>query len=145
MKRKILLLLLFVFIAIQFIPVKLNQSYITPKEDFIEINQPSSEIAQMIRYSCYDCHSNNTLYPWYDRIAPVSWWINHHIEEGKEELNFSEWSTYPKKRKERKLKEFIEMIEEREMPLKSYLITHGDASLSDENIENLKKWIETIK
>lgn len=145
MKRKLGQLLVLVFIVIQFIPVALNQSEIVPKEDFIEVTQPSVEVALIIRYSCYDCHSNNTFYPWYDKIAPVSWWINHHVEEGKDELNFSEWGSYSEKRKNHKLEEFVEMIEEKEMPLKSYLITHRDAKLSSEQVEILKNWIETIK
>ena len=145
MKRKIVLILLVVFVIIQFIPVELNQSEIVSKEDFIEVTKPSNEVSLMIHYSCYDCHSNNTFYPWYDKIAPVSWWINHHVEEGKDELNFSEWGSYSEKRKNHKLEEFVEMIEEKEMPLKSYLITHRDAKLSSEQIEILKKWIETIK
>jgi hypothetical protein len=102
MKRKIGLLLLIVFIIIQFIPVALNQSEVVPKEDFIEIIQPSDEVALIITYSCYDCHSENTIYPWYNKIAPVSWWINHHVEEGKNELNFSAWDTYSDKRKKHK-------------------------------------------
>jgi hypothetical protein len=145
MKRKIGLLLLIVFIIIQFIPVALNQSEVVPKEDFIEIIQPSDEVALIITYSCYDCHSENTIYPWYNKIAPVSWWINHHVEEGKNELNFSAWDTYSDKRKKHKLEEIVEMIEENEMPLKSYLIAHRDAELSSEQIEILKNWIETIK
>ena len=145
MKRKIGLLLIIAFIVIQFIPVTLNQSEIVPKEDFIEVMKPSDEIALLITSSCYDCHSDNTVYPWYDKVAPVSWWINHHIEEGKEELNFSVWDSYSDKRKKHKLEEIVEMIEEKEMPLKSYLITHRDAELSNQEIEILKNWIETIK
>lgn len=145
MKRKIFLILAILFIAIQFIPVELNQSEDISKDDFIATTNPPKEITTLLKTSCYDCHSNNTVYPWYDRIAPVSWWINEHVEHGKSELNFSEWNTYTKKRQNHKLKEIIEETEKAKMPLESYLIMHGDAKLSEEQIMSLKKWVNTIK
>ena len=145
MKRKILLFLLFVFVGIQFIPVELNQSESTSENDFIAVTNPPKEIEALLKTSCYDCHSNNSNYPWYDRIAPVSFWVRHHIDEAKDELNFSEWNTYSQKRKNHKIKEIIEETEEGEMPLESYLIMHGDAKLSFVQIEQLKNWLDTIK
>lgn len=145
MIRKTVIFLAIIFIAIQFVPVKLNQSEIIPKEDFILVNNPPENIAALLKNSCYDCHSNNSVYPWYDKIAPVSFWVAHHIDEGKEELNFSDWETYSDKKKSHKLKEIVEEVEKRKMPLDSYLIMHGDAKLSEKQIESLKKWIETIK
>jgi len=145
MKRKILIALVLLFIIIQFIPVELNQSETISKDDFIATMNPPEEIAQMLKTSCYDCHSNNTNYPWYDRVVPVSFWVKHHIDEAKEELNFSEWNTYSKKRKNHKIKEIIEETEEGEMPLKTYVIMHSDAKLSSEQQEQLKNWLETIK
>lgn len=145
MKRKILLFLLFVFVGIQFIPVELNQSESTSENDFIAVTNPPKEIEALLKTSCYDCHSNNSNYPWYDRIAPVSFWVRHHIDEAKDELNFSEWNTYSQKRKNHKIKEIIEETEEGEMPLESYLIMHGDAKLSLVQIEQLKNWLDTIK
>ncbi len=145
MKRKILLFLIIVFVGLQFIPVELNQSESISKDDFIVVTNPPKEIAALLKTSCYDCHSNNTNYPWYDRIAPVSFWVRHHIDEAKEELNFSEWNTYSEKRKNHKIEEIIEKTEEGEMPLKSYLIVHGEAKLSVTQIEQLKNWLDTIK
>ncbi|PHR72223.1 MAG: cytochrome C [Lutibacter sp.] len=145
MKRKILLFLLIIFIGIQFIPVELNQSEITSNNDFIAATNPSKEIETLLKTSCYDCHSNNTNYPWYDRVAPVSFWVRQHIDEAKDELNFSEWNTYTQKRKNHKIKEIIEETEEGEMPLESYLIMHVDAKLSIIQIEQLKNWLDTIK
>ncbi len=145
MVRKILLFLLIVFIGLQFVPVELNQSENISENDFIAVTNPPKEIETLLKTSCYDCHSNNTNYPWYDRIAPISWWIKDHIDEGKEELNFSEWNTYSQKRKNHKIKEIIEETEEGKMPLESYLITHGDAILSITQTEQLKNWLHTIK
>jgi hypothetical protein len=145
MIRKIFIFLAVAFIAIQFVPVTLNQSKIISKDDFITTTNPPKEIAVLLQSSCYDCHSNNTNYPWYDRVAPVSWWIQGHVDEGKDELNFSEWNTYTTKRKNHKLKEIVEETEEKKMPLESYLIKRGDAKLSESQITNLKNWIETIK
>ena len=145
MKRKIVLVLAILFIAIQFIPVELNQSENISKDDLIVTTNPPKEIALLLKTSCYDCHSNNTNYPWYDRIAPVSWWISGHVDHAKGELNFSEWNTYSQKRKNHKIKEIIEETEEGEMPLESYLIMHGEAKLSSEQQEQLKNWLQTIK
>ena len=145
MKRKLLLLLVVIFVGIQFVPVNLNQSEQEQKDDIILTENPPQEIALLLKTSCYDCHSNNSEYPWYDKIAPVSWWVAHHIDEAKEELNFSEWATFTSKRKNHKLKEMMEVLDEGEMPLKSYLIMHGNAKVSAEQVEQLKSWINTIK
>ncbi len=145
MKRKLLIGIALLFVAIQFIPVELNQSETTSKNDFIITLNPPTEIANMLKTSCYDCHSNNTKYPWYDKIAPVSFVVKHHIDEAKEELNFSEWNTFSDKRKQHKLDEIIEETEEGEMPIKAYTIMHGEAKLSLKQLEQLKNWINTIK
>ena len=145
MKRKIIIALVLLFVAIQFVPVELNQSKTTSKDDFIATLNPPTEIATMLQTSCYDCHSNNTNYPWYDKIAPVSFFVRHHIDEAKEELNFSEWNTFSDKRKKKKLKEIVEETEEGEMPLTAYTIMHGEAKLSSEQRKQLKNWIDTIK
>lgn len=145
MIKKIILGVLAILVIIQFIPVDLNQEEVVPSTDFIKTENPPLEIANLFKTSCYDCHSNNTTYPWFDKIAPVSFWVNHHIEEAKEELNFSEWATYSEKRKKHKLDEILEEVLEKEMPLDSYLWTHGEAELSSEQIEQLEAWIVTIK
>ncbi len=145
MMRKIILTIGIVFVGIQFIPVNLNNSELEQKNDIIVTENPPQEIAVLLRTSCYDCHSNNSAYPWYDKIAPVSWWVAHHIDEAKEELNFSEWATFTSKRKNHKLKEMIEVLDEGEMPLSSYLIMHSDAKISADQVAQLKSWINTIK
>lgn len=145
MKNKILLIGLIILVGIQFIPVQPNYSETFSKDDIIEATKAPTDIAIMLKSSCYDCHSNHTRYPWYDQIAPVSWWVASHIRDAKEELNFSEWDNYSPKKKKHKLEEIIEETEEGEMPLRSYLWTHGDAKLSKEQINQLKTWINSLQ
>lgn len=111
----------------------------------VNVEQVPTEIAGILKTSCYDCHTNESLYPWYTNIAPVSWWIKKHINEGRDELNFSEWGSYSLRRKDHKLDEIVEMIDEEEMPLKSYLITHGDASLSAAQKTQLVEWAKAAR
>ncbi len=96
----------------------------------------------MLEKSCYDCHSNHTEYPWYFNFQPIAGWLAHHVEEGKDELNFSEFNTYKQKRKIHKLKEVIEQVKAGEMPMSSYLIIHKDAVLNEEQKNKLIKWAE---
>ncbi len=98
------------------------------------------EVSGILKAACYDCHSNETKYPWYASVAPVSWLVIHDTNEGRDELNFSEWATYSAKRKHHKLEEVIEMVEEGEMPLAVYNITHPEGRLTDAQIEALISW-----
>ena len=144
MVKKILGTLLILFIAIQFYRPEKNKDETIPLTDFLTTANASESIATVIKNSCYDCHSNNTNYPWYAEIAPVSWWISGHVDHGKEELNFSEWSTFSVKRKNHKLDEMIELLEKREMPLETYLPLHPEAKLTDIQIKELTTWIKTL-
>jgi hypothetical protein len=145
MKKKILYGLLAIFIIIQFFRIDKTNPTINLADDFIEISNPPQEIATMIKSSCYDCHSNESNYPWYSNIAPVSWWVKHHIDEAREELNFSKWSTYDAKKKDHKLEEMAEEVEEGEMPLKPYPLTHPEAQLTAEQKEQLEGWFKKIR
>jgi hypothetical protein len=89
-----------------------------------------------------DCHSNETAYPWYTNVAPVSWWIKDHIVDGRKHLNFSVWETYEAKRKAHKMEECYEMVEEQEMPMPSYTWMHGDAALNKEQRALLIDWFK---
>lgn len=132
--RKILkivaLIILVVFVGIQFIPTERNQSDFVPKTDFLLVNNTPETIGKLVMESCYDCHSNNTNYPWYNRMQPMAWILEDHIIEGKKELNFSEWTEYSDRRKNSKLKSIISQIEDNEMPLTSYTLIHRDAVYS---------------
>jgi hypothetical protein len=129
MIRKILLSIGLLLIAIQLIRVDTTNPALTPEKDFIDVTNAPNEVAVLLKSSCYDCHSNETKYPWYFNVAPISWWLKNHINEGREELNFSLWNDYNTKRKDKKLKECIEQINEGEMPMSSYTLTHKDAKL----------------
>jgi hypothetical protein len=98
-----------------------------------------------LQNSCYDCHSNQTNYPWYTQIQPIGFWLNNHVKEGKEELNFSEFVLYKQKKQLHKLDEMIEMIEEQEMPLKSYTWVHTSAELTPEQKSILVNWAKHSK
>lgn len=99
-----------------------------------------AEIEAILRRSCYDCHSNETRWPWYSRLAPVSWWLVHHVEEGREHLNFSEWSGAEPRILRHRFEEIDEQIAQAEMPLSSYLILHWSARLSDDERDTLRRW-----
>lgn len=144
MLKKIGLGLLAVLVIIQFFRIDKENPEVIPRKDFITQTNPPENIKTIIRNACYDCHSNTTKYPWYSNVAPISWWLKHHIDEGREELNFSEWTDYNLKKQLHKLEECWEMIEEGEMPLESYLITHDEAELSAEEKELLIEWFKTL-
>jgi hypothetical protein len=143
--KNIGLVLLTTFVLMQFFRIDKTNPPLDPANDFISITKPSAEIASILKASCYDCHSNEIRYPWYTNIAPFSWWIKHHVNEGNEELNFSEWGTYKPRRMDHKLKEGIEMIEEDKMPLYSYTVMHGDAKLSAEQKEKLIAFFKGLR
>lgn len=145
MMKKIGIGLVILFAIAQFINPAKNESEFVPESDFLTLEQPPQHLANIIKTSCYDCHTNNTIYPWYDRITPVNFWVDGHIEHGKEHLNFSEWDSYSAKKKAHKLDEFIEMIEDKKMPLTSYILTHQDAKLSDAEIAELTNWVTLVK
>ncbi len=145
MTKKITLGLLIVLLAFQLIRIDNTNPPIDASKDFITLTHPSEEVKALLISACYDCHSNATAYPWYTNIAPVSWWLKHHINEGREHLNFSEWGNYDAEKKAHKLEELAEEVEEGEMPLSSYTITHADAKLSLKQREQFVKFIESIK
>ena len=140
-----MIILLIAFVGIQFVPIERNQSDIVPKTDFLLVNNPPKNISALLQESCYDCHSNNTDYPWYSKIQPTAWYMEHHIKEGKEELNFNEWETYSKRRKNSKLKAIINQIKDDEMPLSSYTLLHREAILSDAEKQFVIDYVQKVK
>jgi hypothetical protein len=146
MKRKILLVIVIILVAIQFIRPSRN---VAP-EGAVQANDINKTVAvpadvqKILEVSCYDCHSNNTHYPWYTNIQPVGWWMQNHVNEGKHRLNFNEFTTYNEKQKDRKMKGVAESVENGSMPLPSYLIIHKDAKLSDDQKKRLIQWAESL-
>ena len=140
--KKLLVALLAVFIVMQFFRIDKTNPKVEPAKDFLAITNPPADIKKMIKSACYDCHSDQTVYPWYSNIAPVSWWLADHIEEGKSHLNFCVFGDYDEDKANHKLHECEEEVEHKEMPLDSYTWTHGDAKLSDAQREKLAEWFE---
>ncbi len=131
--------------VIQFFKTKENKSVQTSENAITQHYDVPENIQNILKISCYDCHSNNTNYPWYNKIQPVNWWLADHVNEGKRKLNFDEFNAYSTKKKLHKLDEVIETIRENEMPLKSYTLIHGDAKLSDSDKQEIETWAKKIK
>tara|TARA_R110002167_G_C12254159_1_gene612313 strand:+ start:64 stop:519 length:456 start_codon:yes stop_codon:yes gene_type:complete len=121
------------FLVIQFFSTSINQSDVVPVTDFILVNNVPSSIKEKLQVSCYDCHSNNTNYPWYNKVQPAAWYLEDHVKDGKAELNFNEWDSYSERRKKSKLRSIVKQIENAEMPLFSYTLVHKDAIFSEED------------
>lgn len=145
MVKKILLALLILFVLIQFFGIDTELPASDPSADFITVAQPHSEVTALLQDACYDCHSFKSEYPWYSQVAPLSWWIQDHILEGREHLNFSEWTSYSASRADHKLEEIIEMVEEEEMPLPSFTWAHPEARLSNEQRKQLIDWFTNYR
>ena len=143
--RKAFLVLIVAFVGIQFIPTKRNQSNEILSSDISSTYEIPKNIQLILKVSCYDCHSNHTNYPWYNKIQPVSWLLERHIEKGKKELNFSEFGTYSRRRQKSKLKSIANQIEENKMPLGSYTFMHKDAIITKDEKLLLINWINNLK
>ena len=130
------------FVVIQFIPNNLPEVKQNNPNDLLLSGYVNEEVSIILKTSCYDCHSNQTKLPWYSHVAPVSWLVANDINEGREELNFSEWTTYPKRKLIKKLEEMGEEVDEGEMPLEIYTVIHGDAKLSSEQRKLLVEWTQ---
>lgn len=138
---KIAVLIIFIgFVVIQFIRPDFTNPPVNAAETLENTTQVPENVKQIFNRSCADCHSNETKYPWYSKIQPSAWFLKDHIDEGRNEMNFSIWNTYEPRRKKRKLEEICEQIEIKEMPLPSYLWIHGDARLSDAEIKAVCDW-----
>ena len=144
MIKKILLGQLVFFLLSQAIQPPKNQEVVDASKDINSVMPVPENVMSILKTSCYDCHSNYTKYPWYDHITPVNWWVYGHIKEGKMELNFNEFAVYSREKQLKKLKEIAETVEEGEMPLPSYLITHGDAKLSAEQKKLIIDWAQKV-
>lgn len=141
----IAVLLMICFAGIQLIPTTLNQSNLVNKNDFLLVNNTPKKINKLLNKACYDCHSNNTVYPWYNNIQPFTWLINKHIVEGKKELNFSQWNELSQRRKVSKLRSIVKQIEQNKMPLNSYTILHKDSNLTSEDKKLIIDYLNEMK
>ncbi len=144
MFRKIMYVLLAAFIVIQFIhPAKNTSEGLQPNTIGNNYAIPA-DVKSILGKACNDCHSNNTRYPWYAKIQPVDWWLNKHVVDGKKDLNFDEFTNRAPRYQYHKMEEVIEMVKEREMPLKSYTWTHKDARLTSNEREKMTGWAQSV-
>lgn len=145
--KNILLLLLVAFVIIQFIhpPKNIADASTLMTNDISKVYVVPDSVRQILKTSCYDCHSNNTTYPWYSKIQPVAWWLNDHIEEGKKEINFSEFATYRIGRQYKKMDEILKQVKEDEMPLSSYTLIHKNAILTQNQKATISNWAASVR
>lgn len=141
MIRKITFAVIVILVAIQFIPMERNESG-TTDFDLTTTYKVPEHVATIMKGACNDCHSNTSTYPWYSNIQPVGFWLNHHIDEGKGHLNFSQFTSLPLRVQNHKFEEMVEMVESKEMPIPSYTYfgLHPEANLSDADRKVLVDW-----
>jgi hypothetical protein len=146
MIKKIFIGLIILIAALQFIPKKLDNRDVSKTANAIDSIYPVPQpVMAILKNSCYDCHSDNTNYPWYASVQPLSMWISHHINEGKNELNFSAFGSYSIAKQFHKLHEISEQVEEKEMPLASYTFIHTEAKLSEDQRQLLLQWSQELQ
>jgi heme-binding protein len=145
MKKKILLIVLAILVIIQFIRPARNESNTMSANDITKHFTVPDDVNAILKKACNDCHSNNTIYPWYMNVQPVGWWMADHVKDGKKELNFSEFGSYAPKRQHHKLEEVIDQVKEGEMPLDSYTWMHKEAILTTAEKTLLMNWAEILR
>ena len=143
--KKILLVILVVIIAIQFIQPARNKSGQVLPTDISKVYSLPTQVQSLIKNACYDCHSNNTNYPWYTTIQPVGWMLARHIKNGKAELNFSEFGDYSIRKQRSKLNSIAKTIDDGTMPLSTYTLIHKNAILTKEDKALIIDWANNTK
>lgn len=134
-----------IFIVIQFIRPSRNTSDLVLPTDITKAINIPGKVLYVFKSACYDCHSNNTRYPWYVNIQPIGWIMAKHVKTGKENLNFSEFANYSKRKQANKVRSIANSIKEGSMPLSSYTILHKDAKLSKMNKDLIANWVTQAK
>lgn len=143
MKRKLFILIpVVIFILIQFIRIDVTNPEFYVNNDFLKHTDAPAEIGNVLKNSCYDCHSYQTKYPWYANLAPVSWMLKNHIDEARKHLNFSKWDEYSIDKQNSLIEECVEEIQSNEMPLSSYTLMHSNARLSSGSKQMLVEWLK---
>ena len=131
-------------IVIQFIPVNRDNLPVKKSENFIDVQKTPEKVSAILKNACYDCHSNETKYPSYAYIAPFSWSLKSHVNEGREHLNFSVWTAYNKDLKKGMLEKSIQTVENKVMPMRAYIIYHKEANLSDAERTLLNNYFKSL-
>lgn len=139
--RKILVPIVLLLGAIQFIPHEHPQATNDAAEAIVVEN---ADVKSILDKACMDCHSNETKYPWYAEVTPINMWIDGHVEHGREHLNFSEWNSLSEEDRRHAIKETIEVVHEKEMPMLFYWLIHWDAKLTDAERETLVNYFKSL-
>lgn len=142
--KKIIFWVAVIFLAIQFIPVDRENKPVNKRENFVDIHKTPENIKTILKNACYDCHSNETKYPKYAYIAPISWSVKDHINEGRKYLNFSEWGSYNNDLKKNAVEKTISTVRDFQMPLPSYISYHPEANLTKLQREQLQEYFSNI-
>ncbi len=125
------------FVAIQFIQPERTNPPADPATGFETVAKPSPEVAAIVRRACYDCHSHATVWPWYSKIAPVSWLVADDVKDGRAHLNFSQWHLFSEEMSRTKLREVCGEVRKGGMPLWQYKLLHSEAQLTEQDIKTL--------
>ncbi len=133
------------FLVIQLFQIDKSNPPINEGETMEAAVSVPPEISSILSRSCNDCHSNNTVYPWYSYIQPVGWFLKNHIDEGRDELNFSRFAAYEPKRRNKKFKEVCEQVGSGEMPMTAYVIGHPNAALTEADKKALCDWANSLR
>ena len=131
-----------VFVGMQAIRPTLSNPPVDESQTINAQTQMTPQVASILDRSCRDCHTNKTAWPWYTQIAPVSWWLSDHVNEGRHDLNLSEWGKLAPDRQDRKLRQICDEVQDGVMPLSSYLPMHPVAKLSDQDKKTLCDWTD---
>lgn len=142
--KKIFLIAIIILVGIQFIPTKRNISTLLLETDISKSFSVPDPVQEIFKRSCYDCHSNNTVYPWYNKIQPIGFLLENHIKKGKKELNFSSIGSYSNRRLKSKLKSIKSQVRDNEMPLSSYTLIHRNAKLTERDKELIMEWASKL-
>ena len=143
--KKVSLGLAVLVAGIQFVRPAKNLSVAPPGRDDLATHYAAPpEVRRLLATACYDCHSNNTRYPWYAEVQPVGWFLAGHVRDGKRELNFAEFAAYSTHTQAKKLEAISDNVSARDMPLKSYTWIHRDAVLTDAQVKTLSDWADAL-
>lgn len=142
MLKKVTYGIIAVLVIMQFIRPSRNEAAGPFEKDIAKQFPMNKEVETALQKSCYDCNSNQTQYPWYSMIQPLGWWLQHHVDEGKEHLNFHEFLSYSPKKQDHKLEEIEEAVRDGWMPLDSYSWIHKDAVLNENEKAAIMTWVK---
>ncbi len=145
--KKVLYILIALIVIAQFIRPSRIAEPVDPATDLIAMTKPDAEVAQMLRTSCYDCHSGQPRYPWYFAITPVNWWLNDHINEARDNFDATTWGSVQGYDRDHQAKDAMEELDKKEMPIPDYfyLGRHADAKLTDAQYKKLYAYFESLR